>query len=92
MKQQLALLFTPPIEKHEPNTPAELGEFNMPVEIDRAVMKNSGSPKEYFFKEIAVHLAQAMVTTGVPREYWYIKFPPEVQRMFNLPESTKMSQ
>ena len=85
----LATLHTDVIEKHDLGKPLEGGQFDVPVDLSIELMEKSGSPRKFFFHEIAIHLAQGIQDTGVPREFWYVRFSKEAQREFNMPESTR---
>lgn len=88
----MATLFSDVVEMRSPMGPTEGGQFEVPVNVDEIKMLNSGSPQSWFFRELALHLAQAMVDTGIAREYWYVKFTREARIRFNLPEVTRMGK
>lgn len=92
MKLHMGTLSTQPLEIQTPGEPAEGGVFEVEVYIDDLTLRKSGAPKEYFFRELAIHLAQAMKDTGVPREYWWCKFSKDAQIMFNLPAVVNMEK
>ena len=85
MKLHMATLTTRPLEIQLPKTPAEGGVFEVEVWVDELTMRKSGAPQTYFFREMALHLAQAMLDTGVPAEYWYAEFKTDALIRFNLP-------
>lgn len=87
----VATLFTNPLEKQEFNEPIEGGRFEVEVILSRADISKSGAPRDFIFKEIAIHLAQAIVDTSVPRQYWNAKFPKSMRKEFGLPKAMKMS-
>lgn len=89
MKTLLATLTTEPLELRRMSAPTEIGVFEVEIEIDKVKMRNSGDPFGFFKHELALHLAQAILDTGVPRENWYVVFEKETQIMFNLPEGGK---
>ena len=74
------------IEIRSPIEPTEGGYFEVAVHIDEGTAKESRDPRGYCFKEIAIHLKQAIIDTTVPKEHWVAEFPKTVQKMFNLPE------
>ena len=86
----LATLYTEVVEIREPNTPTEGGQFEAEVEVDLAQMRASRDPKRYFFRKIGMMLGQAILSTTVPKQFWWCEFTPEAQKMFNLPERQKM--
>ena len=88
-KLLFATLYTDIVELRTPGEPTEGGTFEMPVEIDTDVLRKEPSPKTYFFREIGIHLSQATLETGIPREYWNISFEPIARREFNLSERQK---
>lgn len=90
-KQTLATLYTDVVEIREPNTPTEGGQFEMPVIIDTDRFRKEASPRTWFFREIGIHLAQAIADTDVPREFWWIEFSDLAQREFNLPQRQKLA-
>ena len=92
MKLHLATLVTQPLETQVPGQPAEGGVFEIEVWVDDLALRKSGAPKTYFFRELAVHLQQAMLDTGVPREYWWAQFTQDAQIMFNLPAVVNMEK
>lgn len=92
MKLHLATLSTQVVETRKLGEPLEGGVFEVEVYVDDLALRKSGSPKEFFFRELAIHLAQAMKDTGVPREYWWCKFSQDAQIMFNLPEIVNMEK
>ena len=47
-------------------------------------------PWGFIRREIAIHLAQAVLDTGVPKEHWNAAFPPFMQREFGLPPKMRM--
>lgn len=92
MKLHMATLYTDVLEMRAPGAPTEGGSFEVEVFVDELAMKKSGSPKEYFFRELAVHLAQAMMDTKVPREFWWVRFANAARIKFNLPEIANMEK
>ena len=90
MKLHLATLVTQPIEMRAPGEPTEGGVFEVEVWVDELAMRKSGAPQTYFFRELGVHLAQAILDTGVQREYWWAQFTTKARTMFNLPEVANM--
>jgi hypothetical protein len=89
-KLLFARLYTEVIELREPNAPTEGGQFDMEVMIDTDVLRRDPSPRTYFFREIGIHLAQAVSDTGVPHEHWWAEFEPIARREWNLPERQKL--
>ena len=62
----VATLYTDVIELRTPGEPTEGGQFEMQVFIDTDVLRRDPSPRTYFFREIGIHLRQAVVETEVP--------------------------
>lgn len=87
----IATLFTDILEHRSPGTPTEGGRYELEVRVKKDEMLKSGGPREFCFRQIGLHLGQAIQDTGVPREYWYAKFPEAIQKEFNLPTAMKMS-
>lgn len=81
----LATLFTDVLEDHRKGLVPETGRFEIEVYVNEKAMLKSGDPRGYAFKEIGIHLQQAILDTTVPKEFWYAKFPAKVCRAFNLP-------
>lgn len=92
MKLHMATLYTDLLELRALGTPTEGGNFEVEVLVDELAMKKSGSPKEFFFRELAIHLAQAMMDTSVPREFWWVRFTNTARIKFNLPEIANMEK
>ncbi|TXH48640.1 MAG: hypothetical protein E6Q97_24365 [Desulfurellales bacterium] len=90
MKLHLATLSTQVVEMRTPETPLEGGVFEVEIFVDDVDLRKSRAPKEFFFRELAIHLAQAMMDTGIQREYWWCRFSKDAQIMFNLPEVVNM--
>lgn len=90
MKFLFATLVTQPLELRTPGAPTEGGVFEVEVYLDDLKLRKSHAPKTWAFRELATHLAQAMLDTQVPREYWWAKFSTDAQIMFNLPELVNM--
>lgn len=89
-KLTLAMLYTEVIELRQPTAPTEGGQFTMPVEIDTDLIRKDPSPRTYFFREIGIHLLQAVTDSEVPHEYWWVEFSSEARQWFNLPERQKL--
>ncbi len=87
----IGTLCTDIVEKHEFGLLAEGGQFTIKVAVENDYIEKSGSPKTYVLREIAIHLAQAIQDTGVPREFWYFESSLEAQKEFELPLKTRMS-
>jgi len=79
------------IEKHTPGNPAEGGYFEIEVHLDMEELAKSHSPRQAAFHAQAVILGNAIKSTEVPREFWYVSFPLNIQREFNLPAQQRMS-
>lgn len=86
----MATLYTDVLEMRSPLGPTEGGQMTLEVEVNEMSMKHSGDPQRYFFRELALHLAQGIVDTGIERQYWYVVFTHEARTRFNLPESARM--
>ena len=89
-KLLFATLYTDIVELRLPNTPTEGGQFTMSVEIDTDFLRRDPSPRTYFFREVGIHLRQAVIETEVPHEYWWAEFEPIARKEWNLPERQKL--
>jgi hypothetical protein len=89
MKVPLAMLSTIPLEMQMRGQETEGGVFEVEVEIDLQQMRRSGDPFGFFKHELSLHLAQAVLDTGIDKQYWYVTFTDQAQHMFNLPEGGK---
>ena len=58
------------VEVHKPSERPEGGYAEMPVHVDDKSIADSGAPWSFVSKEIAIHLQQAILDTGMPRELW----------------------
>lgn len=88
----MATLYTDVVEMRAPGAPTEGGVFELEVLIDETEMRKSGAPQSFFFRELAMHLAQAMLDTGIPRQYWWAEFTNEARTRFNLPKRADMEK
>ena len=90
MRITVATLRTDPIEAHQRYGPPEGGFFEIEVNMNRTAIGLSRDPWGLVKREIATHLAQAILDTGVPKEYWTAEFHSEIAKEFNLPQRTRM--
>ena len=65
------------------------GVFEMPVALDWSQMIYF-DPKKWAFRELGIHLAQAIQDTGVSREYWVFNPSPWYQNEWQIPEEVRM--
>lgn len=80
----IATLFTQILQ--DP-TNLEIGNFSVEVHIDFLQFSVSPSKQEFVKKEIATHLAQSVLDTEVPLDYWRCNIEPTFARDLNLPLS-----
>lgn len=85
----LATVVSQIVEFRDPGIPPEGGTFEAEVEIDMTLMRKSGSPKVYFFRQVAAVLHHCIQETTIPREFWSAQISPWAQREFNLPATVK---
>lgn len=85
-----ATLYTEVIELRTPGEPTEGGQFEMQIFIDTDILRKEPSPRTYFFREIGLHLRRAIEETGVPQEYWWVKFESTPQKEWGLPQRQKL--
>lgn len=72
------------VEIHKPKLPAEGGYMEMPIHVENTAIERSGAPWSFVSREIAVHLQQAILDTGIPREMWIFQPSDEAKKAFNL--------
>ena len=80
----LAHLFTTPLQDH---TDSEIGEFELPVEVEKNFFLTASDKGALVRQRIAIHLAQAIHSTKVPSEYWRCRMNKEIAKNLNLPET-----
>ena len=74
------------------NTAKQLGGYyELEVSMPRKDVNKSAVPRMLVMWEIKKYLISAVMDTQIPMDRWSVKFSPEVQRAFNLPEIVNIS-
>lgn len=82
-------IYTRQLERREAGKPTETGIFEHEVFMDLPAIKavHGNNTREFVMKEISIHLANCVATTGIPLEIWTLEFTPFAQTTFNLPHN-----
>tara|TARA_R110000868_G_scaffold307378_2_gene568838 strand:+ start:2667 stop:2963 length:297 start_codon:yes stop_codon:yes gene_type:complete len=81
---RIGKLSTVPLQDHD-SPDKEVGQFEMPVDLGKAMFLRQGDKSGYVKNMIAHHLASAIESTRVPAEYWQFHMVDSVAKEFNFP-------